>query len=78
MEDLVLKGYYNIAFIILQTHIVVEDLVLKGYYNIIPTVLTTAGCGRPCFEGLLQLVGYKSSILTVVEDLVLKGYYNLS
>ena len=34
MEDLVLKGYYNIACgssLLLQ---VVEDLVLKGYYNV--------------------------------------------
>ena len=33
MEDLVLKGYYNITGRTDITSLVVEDLVLKGYYN---------------------------------------------
>ena len=33
VEDLVLKGYYNIAPVIWEFGLVVEDLVLKGYYN---------------------------------------------
>ena len=33
VEDLVLKGYYNIHIYGLHIDHVVEDLVLKGYYN---------------------------------------------
>ena len=33
VEDLVLKGYYNVNSKVLSHDIVVEDLVLKGYYN---------------------------------------------
>ena len=34
VEDLVLKGYYNVGTKSFLHGIVVEDLVLKGYYNI--------------------------------------------
>ena len=66
MEDLVLKGYYNVLEYRKQSTFVVEDLVLKGYYNIKSNVLL-----HPIVVEDLVLKGYYNCNLKMNCFLVL-------